>query len=72
MNKKVLRVNEQSSTGLNESFINERTNRRISREQAVEQIKKGNLTYEGYHVVNGKSGEFVRSNPDKSQKNNIE
>ena len=73
MHNKILKVKEESNTGLNTSFINEATGRTISREQAIDQINKGNPTYEGYHVVSGNNGaDYIRSNPDKSSKNNIE
>ena len=62
-----------NKTGLNTSFINAKTGRTISREQALNQINKGNPTYNGYHGVTKSDGtSYVRSNPDKSHKNNIE
>lgn len=72
MSKKLLKVKTESSTGLNTSFINQNTGRTITRQQAIEQISKGNPSYNGYHVVSGCNGDYVRSNPDKNQKNNIE
>lgn len=72
MNKKVLRVKEESDSGFNTSFINEQTGRTIGIEQVIDQINKANPTYDNYHVVKGPTGDYVRSNPDRSEKNNIE
>lgn len=72
MNKKVLRVKEESESGFNTSFINEQTGRTIGIEQVINQINKGNPSYGDYHVVKGQTGDYVRSNPDSSPKNNIE
>lgn len=72
MDKKVLRVKDETVSGFNKSFINEATGRTIGVEQVIDQINKGNPTYSDYHVVNGTTGDYVRSNPDRSKKNNIE
>lgn len=72
MNKKVLRVKSETETGLNKTFINQSTGATITLEQAITQINKGNPTYEGYHVVNRQGVDYIRSNPDNSQTNNIE
>ena len=72
MNRKVLKVKEETDTGFNTSFVNEKTGRTIGVEQVIEQINKGNPSYDGYHVVNGPTRDYVRSNPDRSHKNNIE
>lgn len=72
MNKKILKVKEESDSGLNITFINESSGRTIGLEQVIEQINKGNPTYEDYHVVKGRTGDYVRSNPDRSEENNIE
>lgn len=72
MSKKILKVKEESDSGFNTSYINEVTGRTIGVDQAIEQIKKGNQSYDDYHVVNGRTGEYVRSNPDRSKENNIE
>lgn len=68
-----LKVNKESKTGLNTEFINVDTNRVVTREHVVKQIKRGNKNYDDYQVVTTKDGtEYVRSKPDGSKKNNIE
>lgn len=71
MDKKILKVKEETNSGFNISFLNERTGRTIGVDQVIDQIKKGNPTYDDYHVVNGPTGKYVRSNRDNSTKNNI-
>lgn len=73
INKKLLKVKSENERGLNTIFTNLNTGRSISSSQAIEQIQKGNPTYSDYHIVNRSNGTvFIRSNPDKSIKNNIE
>ncbi len=72
MEKKILRVQQESETGMNVGFINLETNRRISKEQVIDQIEKGNNTYDNYHIVEMANGnKYIRSNPDKNGKNNL-
>ena len=73
MKDKKLRMTEQTASGLNAKFINRETNRTISREQAIAQIKKGNPSYGDYHIVRNPNGlDYIRSNPDGKEKNNLE
>ncbi len=72
MSKKLLRVKDESISVFNTSFVNELTGRTIGIKQVIDQIHKGNSSYNDYHVVKGPTGEYVRSNPDNSSKNNIE
>lgn len=66
-------MTQEIETGLNTEFINLDTGRHISREQAIDQIKKGNQSYSDYHIVHNPNGpDFIRSNPDGKTKNNLE
>lgn len=51
MNIKILKVKNETNSGLNKSFMNENTGRTIEIQQVIAQIKKWNATYDGYHVV---------------------
>ncbi len=73
MKQKNLRMTQQTESGLNTDFVNINTGRPITREQAIEQIQKGNPSYSGYHVVKNQNGpDFIRSNPDPKSTNNLE
>ncbi|MCL1852815.1 MAG: DUF3892 domain-containing protein [Peptococcaceae bacterium] len=73
MKQKNLRMTQQTESGLNVEFVNLNSGRHISRQQAITQIKNGNPSYDGYHVVNNPKGpDFIRSNPDSKQGNNLE
>lgn len=68
-----LKVNKENEKGLNTEFINIDTNRIVTLEHAIKQIKQGNKKYDDYQVVTTKVGtEYIRSKPDGSKKNNIE
>lgn len=68
-----LKVNKENEKGLNTEFINIDTNRVVTREHVIKQIKQGNKNYDDYQVVTTKDGtEYVRSKPDGSKRNNIE
>lgn len=72
MKSKNLIVHEQTISGFNTSFTNLNSGRTLGVNQVIDQIDKGNPTYDNYHVVNGPTGKYIRSNPDKNDKNNIE
>ena len=68
-----LKVKKQTRSGLNTEFVNTDTGRRVTLEQAIRQIEKGNPNYSGYQSVQMKSGtKYIRSRADHSTRNNIE
>ncbi|MEG0090985.1 MAG: DUF3892 domain-containing protein [Oscillospiraceae bacterium] len=71
MNKH-LKASKESETGLNTQFKNINTGSSISLKQAIEQIEKGNPTYEDYHIAHKGETKYIRSNPDSKTRNNIE
>lgn len=69
----ILKATKESDTGLNTEFKNIETGRVYTKEHVIDQIKKGNPNYSHYHIVTMDNGTtYVRSNADKSSKNNIE
>ena len=69
----LLRVDEESNTGLNTRFVNEESGRRLSLEHVINQIEKGNPSYNNYEKVTNPNGTtYVRSKPDGKKSNNIE
>lgn len=69
MKKPRVTVNRESSTGRNETFHDNITNRNINREQFVKSIENGN--YKDYHVRLINDVKTPCSNPDKSSNNNL-
>lgn len=68
MTKAKVKVVSETSTGLNNRVsINGKI---YTNNQAYNQAIKGNV--EGFHGVNRNGTKFIRSNPDTSEKNNIE
>lgn len=68
-----LKRTKETSSGLNVEFVNTDTNRRVDLEHVITQIDKGNSSYDRYTTVTNPNGTtYVRSKPDKSEKNNIE
>lgn len=73
MKEKNLKKLTENDTGLNTSFTNTNTGRTITLPNAIEQIEKGNPTYDPYVVVTKSDGsQYIRSKPDSSKNNNIE
>jgi len=69
----LLKVIKESETGLNTEFVNKETGRKVSLEQAIKQIDKGNPNYGSYQkVVNPNGVTYIRSKSDNNKKNNIE
>ena len=69
----ILKVTEESETGLNTRFINEETGRSFSLEHVLNQIDRGNPNYRNYEKVTNPNGTtYVRSKPDGKLSNNIE
>lgn len=69
----LLKVSEESNTGLNTKFVNVESGRTITLEQAIKQIENGNRNYNGYQTVRNSNGTvYIRSIADGRKKNNIE
>ena len=68
-----LKRSKETASGLNIEFVNTDTNRHVSLEHVINQIEKRNPNYSRYTTVTNPNGTtYVRSNPDRSEKNNIE
>ncbi|MDC7250425.1 MAG: hypothetical protein PQJ49_10965 [Sphaerochaetaceae bacterium] len=67
--KQRLKVIKQSSTGLNLTFIDTKTNKRLTRDKVVKQINAGG--YPDYITYKFNNKDIVRSKPDKNKKNNL-
>lgn len=69
MTKKRVTVTNESDSGRNQRFHDNRTGQDMSRSEFVRQIERGK--YEDYHVriINGVKTPV--SNPDKSENNNL-
>lgn len=63
-------VTEESDTGRNERFRDNRTRRDMSRPEFVRQIDSGN--YPGYHIREIHGVRTPVSNPDASENNNLD
>lgn len=69
----ILKVAQESETGLNTKFINKETGRSFSLEHVLDQIDRRNPNYSNYEkVTNSKGTTYVRSKPDGNISNNIE
>jgi hypothetical protein len=68
--KNKLKAIQESDTGLNTRFIDTSTKQEFTLKQAVKAVKSGK--YPGYHVVERQGIEFIRSNPDGKESNNLE
>jgi hypothetical protein len=66
---KTVEVTQESDSGRNQRFYDDRTGRDMSRTEFVQQIRQGN--YPDYHVriINGVA--TPASNPDNSENNNL-
>lgn len=64
-----LREGKKSASGGNKTYIDTRTKKEISREEAVKRVKEGKYPKSHIYRLNGKK--FVRDNPDRSKKDNI-
>lgn len=67
---KRISVTQESSTGRNERFHDNYTGANMTRNQFVRQIQQGN--YDNYHVRNINGVPTPVSNPDRSQRNNLD
>lgn len=69
----LLKVTEESGTGLNTRFVNQESGRSMSLEHVITQIDNGNPNYGNYEKVTNSNGTtYVRSKPDGRTSNNIE
>lgn len=69
----LLKVTEESGTGLNTRFVNQESGRSMSLEHVITQIDNGNPNYRNYEKVTNPNGTtYVRSKPDGRTSNNIE
>lgn len=69
----LLKVAEQSSTGLNTKFVNVESGRCVTLEHAIKQIDNGNKNYNNYQIVRNANGTvYIRSKADGKKGNNIE
>jgi len=68
-NKRVT-VTQESSTGRNQRFHDNRTGSNMTRGQFVRQIEQGN--YPDYHVREVNGVKTPVSNPDGSENNNLD
>ncbi len=66
---KTVEVTQESYSGRNQRFHDERTNRDMSRAEFVRQIKRGN--YPEYHIRKINGLDTPVSNPDRSENNNL-
>ena len=73
MNKAILKVTKESSTGRDIEFIDTRNNMKMSDRNLISRLKTGGSAYNKYYTVkhdkNGK--EYVASKPDGNEKNNL-
>lgn len=67
---KKVRVTQETESGRNQHFVDTSTGRRMSREEFVRQIDKGN--YPAYHTRKINGVRTPASNPDKSESNNLD
>jgi len=69
--KKSLKTTKETTTGKNVESIDLKNLTKKQNEALIKKAKKGNLS--GYHAVKRKGqAEFLRSNPDKKKKNNLD
>lgn len=69
MTRKRIKVTEESDSGRNKQFHDNRTGENMTRKQLVDKINDGD--YPGYHIrrINGINTPV--SNPDRSENNNL-
>lgn len=68
MSMSKIKGNQDGENGRNETY--EIGNRKeVPRKQAVQEVKDGK--HEGYHIYKRGDEEFIRDNPDKSTKDNV-
>jgi hypothetical protein len=70
MNRKNIKVTSESDSGRNKQFFDPNNNRTMSRAQFANRIESGE--YSGYHVRNMNGLRTPVSNPDHSERNNLD
>jgi hypothetical protein len=70
MNRKNIRVTNESDSGRNNQFFDPNSNRTMSRTQFADRIESGE--YGGYHVRKVNGLRTPVSNPDHSERNNLD
>ncbi len=71
MKKKTWKTTEETKTGRNRKSIDLKNLTRKENQELVKKADAGKLP--GYHTVKPKEGKkFLRSNPDKKKKNNLD
>ncbi len=70
MPKKRITVTQESDTGRNKKFHDNKTGEDLTRAQLVRKIEKGE--YEDYHVRKINNVKTPVSNPDSSKNNNLD
>lgn len=70
MGYKRVKVTQESDSGRNQRFHDNRTGEDMTRAQFVRQIESGN--YQNYHVRNVNSVKTPVSNPDGREGNNLD
>ena len=63
-------VVKETDTGLNQKFKDTKTNEVLNRGEVVDRIKKG--IYPDYHVAKINNKNIPRSNPNNSNKDNLD
>lgn len=69
MARKRVTVTQESSTGRNQRFHDNRTGVDMTRAQFVSEIEHG--SYQNYHIRNINSVKTPASNPDDKEENNL-
>ena len=69
MNKKPrLEVVDESKTGLNRKFLDNKTGQTLTRGQVADNIKD----YPDYHIMKKDGKRIIRSNPNKNETDNLD
>lgn len=69
----LLKVAEQSSTGVNTKFVNVERGRKVTLKYAIKQIDNVNKNYSNYQTVRNPNGTvYIRSKANGKRNNNIE
>lgn len=69
MNKKPrLEVVDESKTGLNRKFLDTETGKTLTRGQVADNISD----YPDYHIMKKDGKRIIRSNPNKSENDNLD
>lgn len=63
-----LEVIKESRTGLNQKFKDNKTGEILTRGQVADRIKD----FPDYHIMKLDGKRVIRSNPDRSEKNNLD